>query len=289
MDDILAFLEYIRNVKRYSNHTILSYSTDIHQFLSYCTDKGIYFNPQNVDEKLIREWIVFLISNKISSRSVNRKVTALRSFFRFLLKEKIVEKDPTQMLKNLKTKKKLPSFVTENQMNVMLNEDNFNNSNQGHRNNLIIETFYFTGIRVSELSELKVANIDRYNKTIKVLGKRNKERIVPIHPFLFEKLLKFIEIKDSDQYLFSSKSGNKITPSTIYRIVKSYLSIVTKVEKRGPHTLRHTFATHMLNNGADLNTIKEILGHSNLAATQVYTHNSFEKLINIYKQAHPRA
>jgi integrase/recombinase XerC len=234
----------------------------------------------------------------MSPRSINRKKTALKSYYKFLIKEGIITENPMNKVISPKTSKRLPVFVEKEKMEKLLdsNELNFGDDYTGIRNLMIIEILYATGMRVSELVNLKVTDVDLYNSTIKVLGKRNKERIIPFAKKLRVTIDKYNKIKEetffgedtADQFFLTS-GGKKIYQKLAYRVVNYYLSIITTLDKKSPHVLRHTFATHMLNNGADLNAIKELLGHANLSATQVYTHNTIEKLKNIYKQAHPRA
>ncbi len=294
MDSIHDFLNYLQYEKRYSSHTVVSYQNDLTQFEKFCLEFNISESVESANSKTVRSWILYLVENNISSRSVNRKITSLNSFYKFLIREERIKTNPLEKVNTLKIKKRLPTFVEEKQMNVLLDDVKYEEGFTGIRNAMIIETFYQTGIRLSELINLKVSDIDTYYNTIKVLGKRNKERIIPISPEFQKKIIEFIDLrKESNQsavdYLFTGNKGNKLNSVTVYRIVKKYLSLVTTSDKKSPHVLRHTFATQMLNHGADLNAIKELLGHANLSATQVYTHNTFEKLTKIYKQAHPRA
>jgi len=245
---------------------------------------------------MIRSWIVSLVSNSISSRTINRKISTLKSYYKFLLKENIVKTNPMVKIISPKTNKNIPEFVAKEKMDILFDDIEFGNDFEGTRNRLIIELFYFTGMRLTELIELKDKDIDENNQRLKVLGKRNKERIIPFSNVLLDSIKnyrlakdKILEGKESNNYLFITSKGKKIYEKLVYRVVNSYLGKVSTLKKKSPHVLRHTFATHMLNNGADLNAIKEILGHANLSATQVYTHNTVEKLKSIYKQAHPRA
>jgi integrase/recombinase XerC len=295
MQHLERFSNYLQFEKRFSKHTVLSYQNDLTQFSNFLVENHTNDDPATVDYRVIRRWIVHLVNNKITSRSVNRKLSALKSFYKFLLNEGIVRKNPLDKIIAPKIGKRLPVFVDEKQIDILLDEVEFGGDFTGQRNKLIIELFYFTGIRLSELIEIKVVDVDFQNMTIKVLGKRNKERIVPISNSFKDHLQIYLDLRkkeiesyESDSF-FVNKEGKKLYPKAVYRVVNSYLRLVTLVEKKSPHVLRHTFATHMLNHGADLNAIKELLGHSNLSATQVYTHNTFEKLTKIYKQAHPRA
>jgi len=288
---IEAFLNYIKYEKRYSKHTLKSYTVDLNQFNSFC----ILSNTEIIvaDHKIIRAWIFSLIEKNISTRSVNRKISTLKSFYKFCLKENSIEHDPLNKVIKPKVSTKLPSFVKENEMNLLLDGSYFENDFEGVRNHFIIELLYSTGMRLSELLNLKIADFDK--NYLKVLGKRNKERIIPISNNLIALLNKYlslrnqIDVKEPIDYLFLTEKGKKLYPKLVYRLVNQKLNLVSTIQKKSPHVLRHSFATNMLNNGADLNAIKELLGHANLAATQIYTHNSFEKLKSIYNQAHPRA
>ncbi|MDP4210880.1 MAG: tyrosine-type recombinase/integrase [Bacteroidota bacterium] len=293
MELIHSFLNYLEFEKRYSKRTINSYQTDLFQFSQFCSSRGIE-QLSEVDSKIVRNWVVVLLEDSCSNRSVNRKLSTLKSFYKFLLKQSFTEVNPLNKIDSLKIRKKLPVFVTSNQINQLLDEVTFNSDFSGIRNKLIIQVLYNTGIRLSELIALKEADVDKDNLTIKVLGKRNKERIIPITLPLFNaiehyRIFKHQEFGNGCAFLFVSDSGTALYPKLVYRITTSALNHVTTMDKRSPHVLRHTFATHLLNNGAQISAIKEILGHTSLAATQVYTHNSFEKLKRIYKQAHPRA
>jgi len=294
-----AFLNYIRYEKRYSVNTYIAYQKDLEQFFSFLDEnfKEVQINPENISHQMIRLWLSNLIESGVETRSANRKLSALKTFFKFLLKEKLIKQNPMQKIISPKMSKKITPYIEEENLLEMLEAEEAAEGYYKTRNYLILEILYETGIRLSELIQLKYEDIDFHNLTIKVLGKRNKERIIPITILLKEKIIKYIELKENENittketsnYLFLTKKGKKIYPKFVYRIVLYYLSKITTNKKKSPHVLRHTFATHMLNNGADLNAIKEILGHSNLSATQVYSHNSINKLKNIYKQAHPRA
>jgi integrase/recombinase XerC len=294
MQYVDEFLSYLKFEKRCSPHTQVSYQTDLIQFADFTLEKENCEDIILVDHKMIRRWIVFLFESGISSRSINRKLSTLKTFFKYLLKANLVTQNPLDKVSAPKISKRLPEFVDDKQMDILLDKVEFGDDNIGRRNKMIIELFYFTGMRLSELINLKETNIDFYSQSVKVLGKRNKERIIPINKEFFESLKVYIKSKhDSDSkncdYLFCNKSGKRMNSLAVYRIVNEYLKLISSTDKKSPHVLRHTFATHMLNRGADLNAIKELLGHANLSATQVYTHNTFEKLTKIYKQAHPRA
>jgi integrase/recombinase XerC len=285
-----GFLEFIQYEKRASKHTLVAYSNDIKQFVTYLSTTYEITKIEEVNHTIIRSWIVSLMEQKISPRSVNRKITTLKTFYKFLLRQSIVTENPMLKILSPKTSKRLPVFIEKEKMDTLLDDTVFGDDFEGQRNKLIIELFYATGIRLSELINLKQSNVDLYLCQIKVLGKRNKERIVPFNTILKDQIQHYITAKAglNDEFLFINKNGKQLYEKFVYRIVNTYLSQITTVNKKSPHVLRHTFATHMLNNGADLNAIKELLGHANLSATQVYTHNTVEKLKNIHKQAHPK-
>lgn len=285
-----GFLEFIQYEKRASKHTLVAYFNDIKQFVTYLSTTYEITKIAEVNHTIIRSWIVSLMEQKISPRSVNRKITTLKTFYKFLLRQSIVTENPMLKILSPKTSKRLPVFIEKEKMDTLLDDTVFGDDFEGQRNKLIIELFYATGIRLSELINLKQSNVDLYLCQIKVLGKRNKERIVPFNTILKDQIQQYITAKAglNDEFLFINKNGKQLYEKFVYRIVNTYLSQITTVNKKSPHVLRHTFATHMLNNGADLNAIKELLGHANLSATQVYTHNTVEKLKNIHKQAHPK-
>ena len=291
-----AFYEYLSSEKRYSVHTVIAYQTDLKQFYEFLQNNYEISNPAKVSPSIIRTWITDLMELKISPRSINRKLSTLKTFYRFLRKNGHVTLSPLEQIVPPKTNKRLPEFVNEEKMDLFLNEEIFSDDFIGIRNRLVIELLYNTGMRLSELTNLKTVDIDLTKCELKVLGKRNKERIIPFNNSLaihlgeyMKKRSSAIEEEYDNKYLLLTAKGKKFYPKLVYRIVNSYLSKVSTLKKKSPHVLRHTFATHMLNNGADLNAIKEILGHANLAATQVYTHNTIENLKKVYKQAHPRA
>ena len=290
-----SYLNYLQFEKHYSTHTFISYKTDILQFFQFLK---IDMNQTNTLPEIknddIREWIISLGEKDLSHRSINRKITSLKVFFQYCLKENIITENPVKTISSLKTKKNLPTYFEEKTMNELLDDDSlFEDNFFGHRDKMIITLFYLTGIRESELINLTTDRINFDDHTIKVLGKRNKERIIPLLPGFTEQLKNYIkELKEnfgtSTPYIFITNKGLKLYPKFVYRVVNKYLGKVSTLNKRSPHIIRHSFATHMLNNGADLNAIKELLGHANLAATQIYTHNSFEKLKKTYSQTHPR-
>jgi integrase/recombinase XerC len=295
MDHKESFLQYLKTEKRYSPLTVRSYLSDLDQFDNHLKVNSLPGSPGMVTSHDVRSWIVSLIENGYSSVSVHRKISSLRVFYRFLRKEDLVRNDPFEKIVLPKMKKRLPVFVDEDSLDKLLDSFDFGNDFQGIRNRVIIEMLYTTGIRRAELTGLRDSDVDTANAQLKVTGKRNKQRIIPLlkefaaslDGYLAERSKAFPE--NSSGWFFVGNKGNKLYDKYVYNIVRKYLSAVTTIEKRSPHILRHTFATHMLNHGADLNSIKEFLGHANLSATQIYTHNSFEKLRKIYKQAHPRA
>ena len=283
------FINYIKSEKRFSKHTITSYETDLNQFFNYIEAECQITNPKDVSFKLIRNWISSLLENNLKSTSVNRKISSLKSYYKFLLVSNYVETNPTLKLISPKSSKRLPVFVEKDNMDSLFDKDFFEDSYEGKRDKLIIELFYFTGMRLSELINIKTSDIDKVNSQIKVIGKRNKERLIPITFNTLKDLNEFINFYEIENFLFADGNGKKMYPKKIYRIVNKYLTKISSIKKKSPHVLRHSFATHMLNNGADINAIKEILGHANLSATQIYTHNSIKKLKNVHKQAHPKA
>ncbi|MFP4471052.1 MAG: tyrosine-type recombinase/integrase [Bacteroidales bacterium] len=291
------FIRYIEHEKRYSPNTVKAYQSDLHQFHSFLAEHYELNDPAQAGHQMIRSWLVQLIENAVGTRSINRKISTLKSYFRFLKKQQMISENPMQKVIAPKSKKPLPVFVKEHEMNTLLNELDFGEGFEGLRNKLIIETFYLTGMRLSELTALKVQDINSDKGLLKVTGKRNKQRIIPMSRSLVDSIEKYLPFRQellSDKnpdnpYLFVTVSGKQSYPKLVYRVITKHLAYVSSNSKKSPHTLRHSFATIMLNHGADLNAIKEILGHSSLSATQVYTHNTIEKLQTIYKQAHPRA
>ena len=290
---IESFFKYIEFEKRYSKHTLLSYKNDLDQFSSFLHSTYQIENPAEANYGIIRSWILTLVENNISPKSVNRKLASLRSYYKFLLKKGEILKDPMLKIKAPKVKKSLPAFVEEESMHKLLDQLEFKDDFSGIRDKLVLELLYGTGIRLSELLNLKETDVNSFEKTIKVLGKGNKQRIIPLNQTLHQIINIYRERKGiemgSGNYLIVTDKGEKTYPMFIYRLVTTYLSNVTTLEKKSPHVLRHSFATHLLNKGADLNAIKDLLGHSSLAATQVYTHNSIEKLKAIFDQAHPKS
>lgn len=289
-----SFHNYLKFERRYSPHTITAYLADITDFIAYYKQLYETDEIQSANHKQIRSWIVGLMNEGIIPKSINRKISSLRTFYKFLVSKNIVETNPVLKINGLKTPKRLPQFVDIKDMTTLLESIEFTDDYEGRRDQIIIELFYATGMRLSELCALETSSIDSINGLVKVLGKGNKERLIPIHPQLLQKIQAYIifkntQYKENQSFLFLTQKGEKIYHKLIYRKIKSYLSLVTTLHKKSPHILRHTFATHMVNEGAELNSVKEILGHSSLAATQVYTHNTIQKLKNVHKQAHPKS
>jgi integrase/recombinase XerC len=306
------FVKYLQYEKRFSPHTVTAYQNDLKQFFLHTATSGQYgklsadetdikvtlliANIQSVTYNDIRDWIVELMNHEQTAKTVNRKIASLRTFFKFLLREGIISNNPASKIQSPKIPKRLPVIIEEDKiMTLLSNAESFEESFTGLRDKLIIEMFFGTGIRLAEMVGLKDTDVDMYSNTIKVLGKRNKERIIPINSELKTLLTAYINLKKSENFdnnslaLFVTGKGAKAYPKMIYLIVHKYLSHISTQDKKSPHVLRHSFATSLLNNGADLNSIKELLGHANLSATQIYTHNSVERLKSIYKQAHPKA
>jgi len=288
---IEKFLQYIIVEKRYSHHTVTSYKNDLLQFSQYL-ESNYDEVVEDANSTMIRSWMASLVQSQIQARTINRKLSSLRTFYKYLIQNKKRLENPVVNITVLKTKKRLPSFVKQNEMDNLFTEVEFSSSFSDQRDKLLLYILYYTGIRLSELINIKDQDITK--NTLRVLGKRNKERDIPLTPYLQKEVAAYIVLRKQtfqepiDSLLVTNK-GQKLYEKFVYRKVKHYLSLVTTQKDKSPHVLRHTFATQMLNNGADLNAIKEILGHSDLTATQVYTHNSLEKLKGIYKQAHPRS
>ncbi len=293
---ISDFLHYIEFERRYSKHTLISYTKDLEQFSEFLRETYQVEKANEVDFVFIRSWIATLMEEGKSPRTVNRKISTLKSYFRYLLKVGKIEYNPVLKISGPKVRKKLPVFIEEKSMDLLAASFETPNSFEDARDRLVVELFYATGIRRAELLGLKSIDVNLESRLIKVLGKRNKERLIPIHNSLFSLIDSYLSFKgkvipsqSQEAYFFLTVKGKKMYPKLVYRIVNNYLSRVSTQKKKSPHVLRHTFATHMLNHGADLNAVKELLGHANLAATQIYTHNTIEKLKNIYKLAHPKA
>ena len=292
---INSFLDYLLLEKKYSELTVNAYQKDITSFIAFLKEADSQNTLTEVSYPQIRSWIVHLVDQGISNRSINRKVSALNSFYKFLLKIEAIKINPLAKHKALKTSKKIQIPFSEEEVSTVLNTISHANTFEGVRNKLIIELFYATGIRRIELINIKLKDIDLENKTVKILGKRNKERIIPLLNMLVKSIKIYLEkrntlttITDKDYLLLTSK-GVKIYETLVYRIINEYFSLASSKIKKSPHILRHSFATHLLNQGAELNAVKELLGHSSLAATQVYTHNSITELKKVYAKAHPRS
>ena len=289
-----SFLDYLRYERNYSNYTIEAYSKDLRQFEEYVKmNKDNRFVPEEVDADLVRCWIVSLMDEKISPVSVNRKLSSLKSFFKFLMKQGFVSVNPLRFVTGPKTKKPLPTFVKEKDMEELLDGDGFGEDFEGVRDRLILEMLYDTGIRRSELIGIHDSDVDCETMQIRVTGKRNKQRLIPFAEGLNDLIQAYTEVRNREVgsesgWFFVRKNGEQLSAGIVYNIVKKKLSEIPTLAKRSPHVLRHSFATSMLNNGAELNAVKELLGHSSLASTSVYTHTTFEELKKVY-HAHPRA
>ena len=288
------FYDYLLLEKNYSQHTVTAYLNDLGFFASFLSSEYEDDNLIAVNYNQIRSWIVSLSDDGISNASINRKVSSLKSFYKFLLKAKQIDSSPLLKHKALKSPKKIQIPFSEKELDMVLNQIIYKQGFEGVRDKLIVDLFYTTGIRRTELINLKIQNIDLFNSTIKVLGKRNKERIIPILPIIRRQIEIYLterscieDVKD-EQYFFLLLNGVKLNDSFVYRLINYYFSNVSEKVKKSPHILRHTFATHLLNNGADINSVKELLGHSSLASTQIYTHNSLAELQKVYNNAHPR-
>ncbi len=284
-----GFIQFMAFEKRCSEHTITAYQNDLIQFADFFELKQL--NELNeYNSLMIRSWIVSLIDSGLTNRTVNRKIATLRTFFKWLRKEGIISASPMAKIQGPKNEKRLPAFAKESELESWKIADLFTNDFEGMRDSLMFELFYQTGIRLNELISLKESDVNEQH--VKVLGKRNKERIIPISQELYTQIQSYRihkqKLFDETKYLFVLKNGNKLYSTFVYRKINTYLSSATNLDKKSPHVLRHTFATHMLNRGTGLETLKDLLGHANLAATQVYTHNSFAQLTAIYSQAHPR-
>ncbi|MFT0716504.1 tyrosine-type recombinase/integrase [Flagellimonas lutimaris] len=291
---VSAFISYLRLEKNYSQHTIKAYESDIENFADFCKQDYGERNLEKVSYPLIRNWIVALSDQGVSNRTINRKISSLQAYYKFLLKVGDITISPLVKHRALKTSKKVEVPFSETEMEAILSEIPFANDFEGERDKLIIELLYTTGMRRAELVNLKISDVDLSGQVLKVLGKRNKERILPLLPSAMEQINKYLikrsELKNvlDSSYLLLTKDGLKIYETLVYRTINKYFSLVSPKVKKSPHILRHTFATHLLNQGADLNSVKELLGHSSLASTQVYTHNSIAELKKVHQKAHPR-
>lgn len=288
---IQDFLDYIKFEKRYSQHTLISYQNDLEQFFGYLTQFDSPAVP-HITASFIRSWLAELKgTEKLTAKSIVRKISTLKSFFKYQLRKGVIAASPMTTITAPKISKRLPQFVNENDIETLFKHVEFPDDLKGRTSRLIFQLFYSTGIRLSELINLKEGQVDAYNQQIKVLGKGNKERVIPVSAELIKDIQSYISGSPPKevQNVFVTEKGKPLSPRFVYNAVNLYLSAITTIDKKSPHVLRHTFATHLMNNGADLNAVKELLGHSSLAATQVYTHNTIEKLKDVFKKAHPKA
>jgi integrase/recombinase XerC len=289
-----SFTDYLFLEKKYSKHTVDAYLADLNSFHEFVKEEFELESLIEVNYPLIRSWIVFLSDKKVENVTINRKISSIKAFYKFLLKTKQIEASPLLKHKALKTPKKIQIPFSEKELDLAINQIIYPEGFEGLRDKLIIDLFYTTGIRRVELIELKVYNVDFQNATIKVLGKRNKERIIPLLPVVVKGIQEYLVQRNKlitivdHEFLFLMLKGVKLKESFVYRRINYYFSSVSEKVKKSPHILRHTFATHLLNHGADINSVKELLGHSSLASTQVYTHSSLSELKKVYKNAHPR-
>lgn len=292
---IEKFLDYLQLEKNYSSNTLSAYKRDLIQYNNFIIENNGNLEIENADYKIIRSWIVSLVSSNISNRSINRKVSSLKSFYKFLIKTDTIKSSPLKAHSPLKQSKKIQVPFSQEEINSLLDSDFFTNDYKGVLQKSIIAFFYFTGVRRIELINIKESDISLESSTIKVMGKRSKERIIPILPKLKKSLKYYREIKSkyngntSPEYLFISKNGKQLSEKFVYRTVNEYFKLVSPKIKKAPHVLRHTFATHLINEGADINSVKELLGHSSLSATQVYSHTSMDRIKEVFKNSHPRA
>lgn len=286
-----SFIEYIKYEKRYSRHTVLAYEHDLHEFFQFIESTYGETVPTDISTPMIRSWLAELKKAGVHSRSINRKLSTLRSWFKYLRVQKNISNNPLHKIVAPKSGKRLPVFVEREPMERLLYQIDFPDSFEGMTGRLLIEVLYHTGMRRSELIGLKKSDIDWSGENIKVLGKGNKERIIPVNSKLLKNIKVYLETREKfpGNTLFVTNKGRELYPKYVYRIVNRWLNMVTTLEKKSPHVLRHSFATHLVNNGADLNAVKELLGHASLAATQIYTHNTIEQLKAIYEQAHPHS
>jgi integrase/recombinase XerC len=291
------FLNYLRFEKRYSFHTILAYEEDLQQLFTYLREQFNMHGPalSEISSSFIRSWLASLKENKNSAKTINRKISSLKSFFKYHLRTGELEQSPMTTIISPKTPKRLPVYVEQKDTDTLFHHVEFPGTWEGVTDRLILGILYNTGMRRAELVNLKESQVNMAGNSIKVLGKGNKERVIPVSAALIKEIGEYVARKSrmTEQpdrvYLLVNEKGRKVTAELVYKAVKKYLSVVTTIDKKSPHVLRHTFATHLTNNGADLNAVKELLGHSSLAATQIYTHNTIEKLKDIYRKAHPKA
>ena len=292
---IEKFIEYLRVEKNYSNHTITAYKTDLNNFNDFLIQSGTKTKIENIDYKVIRSWIVKMVNDNISNRTINRKISSLKSFYKFLIKTDTINSSPLIAHSPLKQSKKIQVPFSKEEINTLLDNDYFDNDYNGILKKTIILFFYFTGVRRIELISLKSSNVNLESSTLKVIGKRNKERIIPILPKLKKSIIYYQELKSKSfknldlDLLFISKDGKQLSEKFVYRTVNEYFNLVSPKVKKAPHVLRHSFATHLINEGADINSVKELLGHASLSATQVYSHTSMERIKEVFQNSHPRA
>ena len=292
---IEKFLDYLQLEKNYSSNTLSAYKRDLIQYKNFIIENNGNLEIENADYKIIRSWIVSMVNSNISNRSINRKVSSLKSFYKFLIKTDTITSSPLKAHSPLKQSKKIQVPFSQEEINSLLDSDFFTNDYKGVLQKSIIAFFYFTGVRRIELINIKESDISLESSTIKVMGKRSKERIIPILPKLKKLLKSYREIKSkfigntTSEYLFISKNGKQLSEKFVYRTVNEYFKLVSPKIKKAPHVLRHSFATHLINEGADINSVKELLGHSSLSATQVYSHTSMERIKEVFKNSHPRA
>lgn len=291
---LTAFTSYLSLERHYSPHTVKAYATDIGEFVDFCRESHGLSSIDDLDYTMIRNWIVFLSERGLTNRTINRKLSSLSAYYKFLMKVGGLKASPMAKHRALRTDQKVELPFSETEMRAVLSDLPFGEDFEGIRDRTIIELLYATGMRRSELVGLKVSDLDLSRLTLKVLGKRNKERILPLLPSTLEGMRAYLDIRSSleqaasSPFLFLTKDGLKIYETLVYRIINRYFSVVSPKLKKSPHILRHTFATHLLNRGADLNSVKELLGHSSLASTQLYTHNSIAELKDVHQRAHPR-
>ena len=292
---IQEFLNYLTFQKRYSRHTIISYENDLTGFFDFVVLQYNFLGLPEISASVVRSWLASLKERKITSKTINRKISTLKSFFKYQLKMNKIDVNPVSAIVSLKISKRLPSFVAQKDIDTLFRYVEFPHTWEGKTNRLLLMIFYQTGIRLSELINIKESHIDKSKSTIKVLGKGNKERIIPVNNALLCEIGNYISEKNllsgekQKDLLFMNKKGKKLYPKYVYNVVKKYLGNVSTSERKSPHVLRHSFATHLTNNGAGINAIKELLGHASLASTQIYTHNSIDKLKEVHKLAHPKS
>ena len=292
---IEKFIEYLQIEKKYSVNTLHAYKKDLAEFQEFIYENYDKYVIENVDYKVIRSWIVQLVKKNLSNRSINRKVSSLKSFYKFLVKTDTISSSPLIAHSPLKHSKKIQVPFSKDEIGALLDSDFFKSDYKGVLQKTIISFFYFTGVRRIELINLKTSDINMNSYTIRIMGKRNKERIIPMLPKLKESISEYLKIKSQEfnnvisDYLFISKSGIQLSEKYVYRTVNEYFKLVSPKVKKAPHVLRHSFATHLINEGADINSVKELLGHSSLSATQVYSHTSMERIKEVFKNSHPRA